>query len=232
MRPHIRVLVVEDDPSARTLLEGLIPTLEGLSLCGVAADGWEGLEQIQRLRPDAVLLDLVMPGLDGMGLLRALRREPWRPVVVVTSQISQPSVIRHVLSLGASYYLVKPLHFEALPELLRALCLGPLERAAETYLRSLGAVGLGVEAAACAAAVLSQDPEERIALKEGYISAMAVQNTSYACVERNIRAMVGKLHQAGGAGYRALMGPLAELEQRPSNERFLRRLARQLRTLE
>lgn len=232
MRPEIRVLAVEDDPAARTLLEGLIPTLEGLSLCGVAADGWEGLEQIRQQRPDAVLLDLIMPGMDGLELLRLLRGEPYRPVVVVTSQISQPGVIRHVLSLGASYYLVKPLRFEVLPGLLRSLCLGPLERAAEEYLRKLGATGLGVEAAACAAAVLSQDPEEHIALKEGYISAMTVQNTSYACVERNIRAMVGKLHQAGGEGYRALMGPLAEAGTRPSNEVFLRQLARWLRALE
>lgn len=57
-------------------------------------------------------------------------------------------------------------------------------------------------------------------------AAMAAQNTSYACVEKNIRSMVGKL-QAGACGeYQALMGGLPA--ERPSNELFLRRLARRI----
>ena len=68
--------------------------------------------------------------------------------------------------------------------------------------------------------------EEAIPLKEGYAAAMAAQNTSYACVEKNIRSMVGKL-QAGACGeYQALMGGLPA--ERPSNELFLRRLARRI----
>ena len=63
MAAHIRVLVAEDDPAARRLLSEALPRLPGLSLCGVAADGLECLALIDQLRPDAVLLDLVMPGL-------------------------------------------------------------------------------------------------------------------------------------------------------------------------
>ena len=75
-------------------------------------------------------------------------------------------------------------------------------------------------------AVLSTGAEGAIPLKEGYAAAMAAQNTSYACVEKNIRSMVGKL-QAGACGeYQALMGGLPA--ERPSNELFLRRLARRI----
>ena len=113
-----------------------------------------------------------------------------------------------------------------MPDLFHSLCLEPRERAAADYLRGMGASGLGVEAAARTAAVLSTGAEGAIPLKEGYAAAMAAQNTSYACVEKNIRSMVGKL-QAGACGeYQALMGGLPA--ERPSNELFLRRLARRI----
>lgn len=115
---------------------------------------------------------------------------------------------------------------DSLPDLFHSLCLEPRERAAADYLRGMGASGLGVEAAARTAAVLSTGAEGAIPLKEGYAAAMAAQNTSYACVEKNIRSMVGKL-QAGACGeYQALMGGLPA--ERPSNELFLRRLARRI----
>jgi len=146
--------------------------------------------------------------------------------VVVASQASEPTVIRLAFQLGASYYLIKPLNFDSLPDLFHSLCLEPRERAAADYLRGMGASGLGVEAAARTAAVLSTGAEGAIPLKEGYAAAMAAQNTSYACVEKNIRSMVGKL-QAGACGeYQALMGGLPA--ERPSNELFLRRLARRI----
>lgn len=119
--------------------------------------------------------------------------------MVVASQASEPTVIRLAFQLGASYYLIKPLNFDSLPDLFHSLCLEPRERAAADYLRGMGASGLGVEAAARTAAVLLHGAEGAIPLKEGYAAAMAAQNTSYACVEKNIRSMVGKL-QAGPAG--------------------------------
>ena len=211
MALEIRVLVVEDDPETRMLTEALLSGRKGVCLCALAKDGLEGLELVEQTRPDIVLLDLILPGMDGLDFLRALRRRSARPAVVVASQASEPTVIRLAFQLGASYYLIKPLNFDSLPDLFHSLCLEPRERAAADYLRGMGASGLGVEAAA---------------RKEGYAAAMAAQNTSYACVEKNIRSMVGKL-QAGACGeYQALMGGLPA--ERPSNEFFLRRLARRI----
>lgn len=206
MALEIRVLVVEDDPETRMLTEALLSGRKGVCLCALAKDGLEGLELVEQTRPDIVLLDLILPGMDGLDFLRALRRRSARPAVVVASQASEPTVIRLAFQLGASYYLIKPLNFDSLPDLFHSLCLEPRERAA--------------------AAVLSTGAEGAIPLKEGYAAAMAAQNTSYACVEKNIRSMVGKL-QAGACGeYQALMGGLPA--ERPSNELFLRRLARRI----
>ena len=223
MAPPIRVLVVEDDPSARLLLTAALSALPGLDLCGQAADGLEGLEQVRRLRPDAVLLDLIMPGMDGLSFLRAL---DWRdrPTVVVTSQAAGWEVTRYAMKLGASHYLIKPLNFRELPALLSGLCLRPLVRRAEELLERLGASGRGLTAAARAAAVLARDREAL--LKEAYASVIAAEGSSYAAVERNIRHMTSRLHQAASPGYVALLG--GRPERRPSNLEFLRALARAL----
>ena len=172
----------------------------------------------------AVLLDLVMPGMDGLEVLRALARRRGRPVVVVTSQVSHQGVVKCALSLGASYYLVKPVNCQALPELLQFLCLTPLKRAAMDLLDQMGAAGLGMEAAARAAAVLHENPHAL--LKEAYAPTITDQRTSYASVEKNIRAMVDKLQAGASPAYISLMGGLPP--QRPSNLVFLRHLAQAL----
>ena len=223
MAPPIRVLTVEDDPSARLLLAGALRDLPGLELCGQAADGLEALEQVKRLRPDVVLLDLIMPGLDGLGFLRALERRD-RPVVVVTSQAGGWEVIHCALSLGASYYLVKPLNVQALPALLAGLTLQPLVRRAEGLLADMGASGRGLSAAARAAAVLARESDAL--LKQAYAPAIAAEGSSYAVVEKNIRRMVEKLHRAAPPGYLALLSGLPD--RRPSNLTFLRALAQAL----
>lgn len=224
MGSDIRVLAAEDDPASRRLLTAALSQLPGLSLCGTAEDGLKCLALIEQLRPDVVLLDLVMPGMDGLEVLRTLARWPRRPVVVVTSQVSHQGVIQCALSLGASYYLVKPINYQTLPQLLRFVCITPLKRAAMDLLDQMGATGLGVEAAARAAAVLHENPHAL--LKEAYAPTITDQRTSYASVEKNIRAMVDKLQAGASPAYRSLMGGLPS--HRPSNLVFLRHLAQAL----
>ncbi len=223
MARPIRVLAVEDDPAARALLSAALSGAEGVELCGLAADGLEGLELVERLRPDAVLLDLILPGLDGLAFLGQLSRKE-RPLVVVVSQAASPALVRHTLSLGADYYLVKPLNLCSIPLLLEGLCLQPLTARGEALLEEMGARGRGVSAAARAAAVLARD--EEALLKQAYAPTIAAEGSSYAVVEKNIRAMVAKLHQAASPAYAALLGGLPPA--RPSNLVFLRALARAL----
>lgn len=66
MALEIRVLVVEDDPETRMLTEALLSGRKGVCLCALAKDGLEGLELVEQTRPDIVLLDLILPGMDGL----------------------------------------------------------------------------------------------------------------------------------------------------------------------
>lgn len=218
MALEIRVLVVEDDPETRMLTEALLSGRKGVCLCALAKDGLEGLELVEQTRPDIVLLDLILPGMDGLDFLRALRRRSARPAVVVASQASEPTVIRLAFQLGASYYLIKPLNFDSLPDLFHSLCLEPRERAAADYLRGMGASGLGVEAAARTAAVLSTGAEGAIPLKEGYAGRHGGPKH-----QLRLRGEKHPLHggQAPGRGLRGVSGPHGRPSGRTAQQRAL-----------
>jgi two-component system, chemotaxis family, protein-glutamate methylesterase/glutaminase len=80
----IRVLVIDDSAFTRKVLRESLQQAPDIDVVGIARDGLEGLEKIAELNPDVVTLDLVMPGLDGLGVLQALQR-PGAPRVVVVS---------------------------------------------------------------------------------------------------------------------------------------------------
>jgi two-component system, chemotaxis family, protein-glutamate methylesterase/glutaminase len=86
MAPAPRIVVADDSPFMRSVLEGALTTA-GFEVVGSARDGDEALAQCRELRPDAMTLDLAMPGLDGIGVLSALRANdtPDLPVIVVSA---------------------------------------------------------------------------------------------------------------------------------------------------
>jgi len=69
---NVRTLVVDDSAFARKVLRESLSRIPGIEVVGIARDGLDALEKIAELRPDVITLDLVMPHLDGVGLLRAL----------------------------------------------------------------------------------------------------------------------------------------------------------------
>jgi DNA-binding response OmpR family regulator len=115
----MRVLVIEDEP----LLAGAVA--EALRRSGfavdISADGVDGLHQACEVGYDAVVLDIMLPGLDGLGVLREMRRrERWTPVLVLTARDDDRD-IANALDLGADDYLTKPFSLVVLVARLRAL---------------------------------------------------------------------------------------------------------------
>ncbi len=80
----LALLIVDDHPGFRSLACGLFSE-QGFDVAGEAADGESALEQVRRLRPDVVLLDVQLPGIDGFEVALRLRREAFAPRVVLTS---------------------------------------------------------------------------------------------------------------------------------------------------
>ena len=114
--PPAVVAVVDDDPRIRALLEDEL-TDEGVTpvLC---ASGYEMLESIKKYDVQLILLDLMMPGMDGFQCLKELRAEAFQGVVVIVTALSDDAKRRKALSEGASDYVVKPDLFSSLPEIL------------------------------------------------------------------------------------------------------------------
>ncbi len=112
-----RILLVEDDPSIREV------TALGLSGAGfdvtTAADGAEALDRWRAERPDLVLLDVMLPRLDGLEVLRAIRREATTPVVMLTARADTIDVVVGLES-GADDYVRKPFEMPELVARVRA----------------------------------------------------------------------------------------------------------------
>ncbi|MCB0912384.1 MAG: response regulator transcription factor [Propionibacteriaceae bacterium] len=113
-----RVLVVEDDPAIARLLRRSL-TDRG-DVVDVASDGATGLTIAMRDKPDVVLLDLGLPDLDGREVLQMLRAVSQVPVIVVTAQDDDRTVVQ-ALDAGADDYLVKPFGSEQLAARMRAV---------------------------------------------------------------------------------------------------------------
>jgi DNA-binding response OmpR family regulator len=109
-----RILVVDDEPD--------ILLLHRLNLEGaghevlLAADGMKALERIGSDRPDCVVLDVMMPVLDGWGVLEALQKQHDPPPVLVVSAKSATADVEHALAMGAKGYLAKPFNAHTLLE--------------------------------------------------------------------------------------------------------------------
>jgi len=113
-----RILIIEDEPSFVEVLELSLGT-EGFEVES-ALDGKVGLERFRASRPDLVLLDLMLPGLPGLDVLRAVRRESDVPVLVVSAKDAEADVVA-ALELGADGYVTKPYSVRELVARVRAM---------------------------------------------------------------------------------------------------------------
>jgi two-component system chemotaxis response regulator CheY len=123
----LRALVVDDSSVMRALVRALL-TEQGLDVVGEAGDVPEGIDAYERLRPDVVMLDLVMPGGSGADVLKSIRAKNSSAQVVVLTSVSQEKVTAELLELGAGAVLAKPLtpeKFRAALDLARKPALAP-----------------------------------------------------------------------------------------------------------
>jgi len=106
MSNNLRVIIADDERPARSLLASMLLEFEEVSLIGEATTGAEAIELIERERPDLALLDLQMPEIDGMGVVRLLRKT-YMPVVAFVTAYDEYAV--QAFELNAVDYLLKPI---------------------------------------------------------------------------------------------------------------------------
>jgi two-component system chemotaxis response regulator CheB len=113
----IRVVVIEDSPTARALLVDILRSDPDMEVVGEAADGLEGVELAQRLRPDVITMDIHMPRMDGIAATKEIMITAPTPIVIATSstRVGEVEVAMHALRAGAVAVVCKP-HGPASPE--------------------------------------------------------------------------------------------------------------------
>jgi two-component system response regulator (stage 0 sporulation protein A) len=119
----IRILIADDNLMAAQMLRDNLSKYDDFEITNIAHNGFETIEFIEKDAPDLVLLDIIMPRLDGIGVLEyatSMPRES-RPVFIVFSAISQESYIARAMNLGANYYIIKPFDVGTLASRIRQL---------------------------------------------------------------------------------------------------------------
>jgi two-component system, NarL family, response regulator LiaR len=141
MPDPIRVLLADDHAVVRQGLRTFLDLQPDIEVVGEAEDGREALERVAELRPDVVLMDVVMPGLDGICATRELRERPGESKVVVLSSFSDEEKVLPALRAGALGYLTKDTRPDDLAEGIRAASRGEPVICGEALRHVLGRLG-------------------------------------------------------------------------------------------
>jgi NarL family two-component system response regulator LiaR len=116
----IRVMIVDDHAMVRTGLAAFLEVSDGLDLVGQATNGQEAVELCEQFQPDVVLMDLVMPEMDGVTATRIIR-ERWPQVqVIALTSFQEKELVQEALEAGAISYLLKNVSMDELTEAVRA----------------------------------------------------------------------------------------------------------------
>ena len=118
-----RVLVIDDEVKFCNVVKEFL-TGRGYEVM-TASTGRDALAQFEHFAPDVVLLDMVMPGISGLELLRLIRERPFPPKVILVTAVDDPEVAEQAMRQGAHTYVAKPVALETLERLITGIWLPP-----------------------------------------------------------------------------------------------------------
>jgi len=120
---QIRILVADDNIEFGEIVCDYLSNSDDIEVIGRAEDGLEAIHLIDELNPDIVILDIIMPHMDGLAVLEHYYKVPAseKPMFIILSAVGQDKITQQAVSLGAEYYVVKPFDLEILVERIRQL---------------------------------------------------------------------------------------------------------------
>ena len=123
MKEKVSVLIADDNQEFSHTLSTYINAQDDMQVVGMARDGEEAIEIMQDITPDVVLLDVIMPHLDGLGVLEKISTMQInkKPICIMLSAVGQDKITQKAIALGAEYYVVKPFDLAVLYSRILAL---------------------------------------------------------------------------------------------------------------
>ena len=123
MSEKIKVLVSDDNQDFAKTLVNYLSKDEDLEVVGMARDGQEAYDKILQTKPDVALLDIIMPHVDGLGVLEKLNSADVekKPMCIILSAVGQDKITQRAIELGAQYYIVKPFDISILIKRIKEL---------------------------------------------------------------------------------------------------------------
>jgi len=183
----LRVLIADDEPIAREILREHVDAIAGLEFAGEASTGAEAISRIFDLRPDVVLLDLQMPELDGLAVVRSLSGERTPLIIFVTAYENHALAAFEV---GAIDYLLKPVRRERLEKAIekarRQLKPVPASASSETLRKVVGRRGTDL---------YLLDPAEIVAFQADGELVHIVTTAQRYLSDHSLKALQDKLEQ-------------------------------------
>ena len=124
MKNPIKLLIADSNIELLSQMKAFFDNKEDIDLVGTATDGMEASEKIREYRPGVVIMDIVLPRMDGIGLLKSINTLPkaHRPVIIITSGAKKEHVTNICMQLGADYFMIKPCSPETIYERINLLC--------------------------------------------------------------------------------------------------------------
>jgi two-component system response regulator (stage 0 sporulation protein A) len=119
----IKIIIVDDNRSFCKMLQNFLQGQEDLSIVGIAYNGIEAMELIRTMDPDLIILDIVMPHLDGLGVLERINTLTTmkRPRIIMVTAFGQESLTHHLMELGVDDFILKPFDLDVLSKRIRSL---------------------------------------------------------------------------------------------------------------
>ncbi|MBR6756020.1 MAG: sporulation transcription factor Spo0A [Peptococcaceae bacterium] len=116
-----KVLLVDDNQQFSGILSEFLQKKPEIEIVGTANDGWECLKKIEETTPDVVILDMIMPKLDGLGVLDKIQNFEHRPKVIMLTAFANDSMVQRAMQKGVEDYLVKPFELEGVYERIKEI---------------------------------------------------------------------------------------------------------------
>ena len=248
MEQKIKILIADDDRAFAVALKDHLAGLDRYEICGMADNGLRVLELMEQTQPDVVVMEMVLPNLDGMGVLEELHEhEPAkRPRIICVTAFAQTNLTRQAMELGADYYLLKPFEPETLEKRIRQVLtysdeplpgmprVNSLEVDITRILHQMGVPAhvKGYQYLRNAIQYVTEDPNLMGAVtKELYPLVAEAHNTTASRVERAIRHAIELAWDRGNVDLmNRYFGYTIDVERgKPTNSEFIAMISDRLR---